>query len=72
MIRLHVIDDENDHFAVSGDEPFRVEVRRHTLVDGVVAYVYRGAESDLDARPVGGYDSGCRAQGLQNTSWEVA
>lgn len=65
MIKLDVIDDEEQHFTVSGDEPFRVEVT--SMRFGVVAHVYRGAESNTEDEPAGAYDSSLDT----NTSWRV-
>lgn len=50
---------ETRHFGQSvvirADEPVHIEI---TVDDaGVLAYVYRGAEDDPDADPVGGWDS---------------
>ena len=54
MLNLVVIDNEAQHFIVSGDEPFRIEVR----VDKgrVVADVYRGYYIDTEQDPDGCYD----------------
>ena len=60
MIRLDVIAD--GHFAISGNEPFRIEVldtsaKPECTLKGIIAYVYAGAEEDPDDDPIGGYDS---------------
>jgi hypothetical protein len=62
MIRLDVIEDEQGHFVVSGDEPFRVEVM--VGGDNPTVFVYAGAEADEDDEPLGGYDFG-----EENVSW---
>lgn len=62
-LRLDVVDNENQHFVVSGTKPFRVEV---SVVGGrVLAEVYPGADADMGQDPVGAFDG----TNDNNTSW---
>lgn len=54
MLRLEIINDKAQHFFVSGDEPFRVEVNNTS--GRTVAFVYRGAKIDKDQEPDLVYD----------------
>lgn len=48
------LNNQHDSFIVSGNEPFRVDVR--TAGNNVIAYVYPGAEIDPDQDPVFAFD----------------
>ena len=54
MIKLEVINDDEQHFMIAANEPVRIEV---SVVDGaVIAHIYPGFEVDTEQRPVGMYD----------------
>jgi len=63
---------EHGNFAVSGDEPFRLEISHNQdrLSDrhGVIVFVYTGTEIDPEQEPIGCFDSvGMSAD--ENKSW---
>ena len=64
MIALHVENEERQHFIVTGDEPFRVEII-HTPDKDIIAHVYQGVRWDEEQDPIGGYDGTL----LDNNSW---
>lgn len=64
MIRLQVIDDEQQHFLLTADEPMRVEV---LPVNGkIIAHIYTGTEVDMEQSPVGAYDGT-----VDNEDWSI-
>ena len=64
-IKLEVQDNEAQHFTVSGDEPFRVEVSN--IRGRIIAHVYAGFDGDEYDEPVGAADF----WGVPvNTGWE--
>lgn len=67
MLKLRVIDNKTQHFILSGNEPFRVEVSVNR--GKVTAHVYRGFDIDQEQELDGCYDGHI---GLQNISWEVS
>ena len=71
MIKMEVINDENQHFILTFDRPGRVEV---SVVDGkVIAHVYDGAVIDESQEPLGGFDATLIGPfGTGNKSWESA
>ena len=64
-IKLEVISDKKDHFAVIFNRPGLVEV---TVLNGsVVAHVYDGVPPDVSADPIGAYDG----TNDSNKNWEA-
>ena len=54
MIRMEPINNNEQHFLVTADEPCRIEV---SVVDGrVIMFAYRGVEVDQDQEPATHYD----------------
>lgn len=62
MIKLNVVNNSDQHFLISSNEPVRVEV---SVIDGhIIAEVYEGLCVDSQQEPIGGYYGGDR-----NTNW---
>jgi len=54
VLKLEVINDATQHFIISGDEPFRIEV---SILNGnIITHVYHGADVDLEQDPDLCYD----------------
>lgn len=66
MISLSVLNARTHHILISADEPVRVE--SSNVAGAPIVHIYRGAEIDTNAEPVGAYDGTEPEEG--RTSWE--
>lgn len=55
MIRMKVVNPENQHFSVAADEPVRLEILL-TKSGKIIAHIYDRAEDDEFQEPVGMFD----------------
>lgn len=71
MIRLEVIDNDEQNFILFADEPMRVEVSVSKSGE-VLADVYQGVDVDMEQEPLGCYDGNINGdEHGGNGSWDV-
>lgn len=70
MIKLEVINNQEQHFLITSDEPCRIEV---SLIEGkyILADCYAGIQVDMEQEPIGCYDGTLPDyQTQENVTWD--